>query len=509
MTDHATSANTDGRWAFIPPLAAGAICALGYLLTSPDGEFGPLPGWYEGRHLLVASIRWAAFLVALLLVHVWARRRPVRLWVLVLVAAACQVPGLLVPPQSSSDAYRYVLDGRTQLAGISPYRYAPLDDHLARLRDPLLFPGITPQQHSGVVTPPRIPTDQKGVAALTQPDPRTRINRPDVPTIYPPVAEAWFTAVAAVTPWSAGTRGLQWAGALLALGLMLVLGLVLRRRYGTPLAAVYWGWAPPVVLETGNNAHVDVLAAALLVGAMLVLARAGARRWLAAGVLVGLAISTKILPVLVLPAMSVLRRGRRGWIDVAALVRVPFAAMATTLASYLPHVVVAGSLVLGYLPGYLTEEGFSDGRKRYALLALVLPRDLRGPAALLLIAGLGLVVLWRAAPSRPEHGALWMYGGALLIATPEYPWYGLPLLALAALARRPEWLGVAVVTEWSYIDTHSTAPIGWGYLVAAALVLIAHLRRSRTRAEPLPVTTRETPADLPRRALVTTPEGRP
>jgi hypothetical protein len=462
--------------AFVPVWVAGFLCAGGYLLTSPVVHIGPLTELYQGRHLLVVALRWAFFLTALGCLHRYARSRTVQLWVLVLAAAACQLPGLLVAPQSSSDAYRYVLDGRTQLAGISPYRYAPLDDHLARLRDPLLFPGLTPAQHSGVTTPPRIPTDPKSVAALTQPDPRTLINRPDVPTIYPPVAEAWFTAVAAVTPWSAGTRGLQWAGALLALAVMIGLGLVLRRRHGTPLAAVYWGWAPPVVLETGNNAHVDVVAAALIVAAMLVLDRPNARRQLGGGILIGLAIATKIIPLLVLPAVAVIRRGRGGW---TGLFRVPVPAFVTAALSYLPHILVAGSLVLGYLPGYLTEEGFSDGQKKYAILGLVLPRDLRGPVALLLMLALAVFVLRRASSSRPEHGALLMYGGALLITTPEYPWYGLPLLGLAALARRPEWLAVAVATQWSYTELHASAPVGWGYLAAAVIVAAATWARSR------------------------------
>ena len=48
-------------------------------------------------------------------------------------------------------------------------------------------------------------------------------------------------------------------------------------------------------------------------------------------------------------------------------------ALATTIATYVPHVIAAGTLVLGFLPGYLNEEGFDDGQGRYAVLGLVLP----------------------------------------------------------------------------------------------------------------------------------------
>lgn len=40
---------------------------------------------------------------------------------------------------------------------------------------------------------------------------------------------------------------------------------ILRRTGGDPRLAVLWAWCPTVVLEAGNNAHVDVLGAVLVV----------------------------------------------------------------------------------------------------------------------------------------------------------------------------------------------------------------------------------------------------
>ncbi len=70
------------------------------------------------------------------------------------------------------------------------------------------------------------------------------------------------------------------------------------------------GVVPTVVLETGNNAHVDILAAALVVAAVLVVGNPRRQRQVLAGVLIGLAIATKILPMLILPAITVIRRER-------------------------------------------------------------------------------------------------------------------------------------------------------------------------------------------------------
>ncbi|MFI6674857.1 glycosyltransferase 87 family protein [Kribbella sp. NPDC050470] len=386
----------------------------------------------------------------LVVVVVWRFGKGLSVLGVVAVAALCQLPGLTQPPITSTDAYRYVWDGRVQLSGSSPYSHVPLDDSLARLRDPVLFPGLSPEQKSGVTGPPRLS------GAVTADDPRTRINRPQVPTIYPPVAQAYFTAVAFVTPWSAGTLGLQIAAALLAIALTWLLAVQGR----DPRWAALWGWSPIIALEAGNAAHVDVLAAFLIVAAVV----ATVRRPRLAGILLGAAASVKLLPLLLLPAFT-----RRQAIVAAG----------TFIGSYLPHVAAAGALVLGFLPGYLTQEGFSDGSSRSAILALLLP-----PGPRLLVAGL-LVVALAVLALRRQPIALtccWLYGAALLIATPTYPWYGLPLIALAALARRPEWLAVPLASYLAYASFGHDTRQGLSYLGAAVIVVTVLTIRHRVTA---------------------------
>ena len=104
----------------------------------------------------------------------------------------------------------------------------------------------------------------------------TRINRPIVHTIYPPVAEAYFLGVHYLSPAGSGTTPIQ-AGAALCAVLVTVLLL-----YGLPKVgrdrrlAVLWAWCPTVALEAGNNGHVDVLAAGITAAALILLARPGA-----------------------------------------------------------------------------------------------------------------------------------------------------------------------------------------------------------------------------------------
>jgi hypothetical protein len=385
----------------------------------------------------------------------------------VVCAVLCQLPGLVAAPITSTDAYRYVWDGRVQLSGTSPYSHVPLDDALARLRDPLLFPGLSPTEKSGVTGPPRVPHDPAAVAALSRDDPRTLINRPRVPTIYPPVAEAYFTAVALVTPWSAGTLGLQVAAAALAVVLTALLAGELRRRGRDPRWAALWGWSPIVALEAGNAAHVDILAALLIVAALITAAR---RRPIVTGLLLGAAASVKLIPLLLLPAFTTRRP------------RTPLVALGTFVASYLPHLAVAGTLVVGFLPGYLTQEGFSDGSSRSAILALVLAPEPRQLVAGLLAVGLALLAIRRHGREPIAVTCCWLYGAALLITTPTYPWYGLPLIALAVLAGRFEWLVVPVAAYLAYANFGHDVRQGLIDLVAAGVVITTITLRHRPSA---------------------------
>lgn len=358
-------------------------------------------------------------------------------------ATIVQVPGLLTSPQSSTDAYRYVWDGRVQLAGHSPYTTAPLDDRLAGLRDPVLFPGLTPQDRTGVHDLSTDSTD----------DPRTRINRPHVPTIYPPVAQLWFAGIAAVTPWDWGTAGVQLAAALAAIAATALLATRLRK----PQHALVFGLSPAVALEAGNNGHIDILAALLILAAVVTV-----HRRILSGVLLGLAVGVKIVPLLLLPAM-------RGWLATAA----------TVAAAYLPYALAAGWLVLGYLPGYLGEEGFDDGGGRYALLALFIPDPARAPAAVAL--GIILAAIAFKTRASTQRTVTWLFGAALLIGTPTYPWYTLPLLGLAVLAGRWEWLAVVVAAYGGYASIGDPSRVGLWYAAALVTVLAATVVRRRGR----------------------------
>ncbi|WP_327342285.1 hypothetical protein [Streptomyces europaeiscabiei] len=162
---------------------------------------------------------------------------------LVLAGSAAVAPAALAtPPRTSTDMFRYAWDGRAQAAGISPYAHPPAAPELAHVRDDWLFPSEGACEDWG--------------ATRTDSGLCVRINRPTVPSIYPPVAEGWYFAVHTVSPPDSRHRPLRVGGAVLAFGTTLALLAVLRRRGDprrAPARAALWAWCPAVPFEAVNT----------------------------------------------------------------------------------------------------------------------------------------------------------------------------------------------------------------------------------------------------------------
>jgi len=447
--------------------------------------------------LPVALGLWALFAAGAWLVFRLPGRWAVAL--IVIGGIAVQLAALSAGPQGSDDLYRYIWDGRVQAAGIDPYQYAPAAPQLVSLRDPFLWNAQAPYcVHAGM----RLDSSTQVAAPGC-----TRINRPIVHTIYPPVAEAYFLGVHYLSPAGSGTTPIQ-AGAALCAVLVTVLLL-----YGLPKVgrdrrlAVLWAWCPTVALEAGNNGHVDVLAVGITAAALILLARPGAlnsstrasfatgplRQPMAGGALLALAIWTKVTPVLIAPA--VLRRRRP--------VAVIGAGVAATVIVYLPHVLAVGSGVIGFLPGYLQQEGYANG-SRFLLLGMLVPGKWGFAAAFAVLATVALAVLLRGDPDRPWRGAVVMTGVALAVTTPPFPWYAMLLVMLVAFDGRVEWLGFAMVRYLAVSDPLPGVRVpvldalraAYG-LALAVVVAVALIRwhRSRTLVRPAPA--RALPAAAP------------
>ena len=397
-------------------LALSVMAGLVLLVVRPSlnpAQIRPLP--------LIAAA-WITFLCAAWLL----RKVPLRASVLLILLGgiAIQLAAVSAPPKNSDDLYRYIWDGRVQAAGIDPYDYVPAARQLTGLRDELLW-------HPGAhwcVRPAYVSVHPAAELAAGC----TAINRPAVPTIYPPAAEAYFLGAHYLPGADESTTPIQAATALAAVLTTVLLLFGLHRLGRDMRMAALWSWCPTVALEAGNSAHVDVIAVGITAAALLVLATARTRLHVAlGGVVLGLAIATKVTPVLTLPAVL-----RRRWMTVA------IAAGSAFVLVYVPHVLTVGGKVIGFLPGYLQQEGYTNGT-RFGIIGLVVTGKLAMAMAVLILTAVAFAVLQFSDPDRPWQGALVMTAAALAVTTPRYQWYALLLVMLVALDGRPEWLAFA------------------------------------------------------------------
>jgi hypothetical protein len=489
-------------------LALSVLAGLILLVVRPSlnpAHIRPLP--------LIAGA-WIAFLCATWLLRKVSLRASVAL--ILLGGIAVQLAAVSAPPRNSDDLYRYIWDGRVQAAGIDPYQYVPAARQLTGLRDELLWhPGARYCVGSAYVS--EHPAAELAAGC-------TAINRPKVPTIYPPVAEAYFLGVHYLPEADQSTTPIQAATALAAVLTTVLLLFGLRRLGRDVRMAALWSWCPTVALEAGNSAHVDVVAVGITAAALLALATARtARKTIGGGILLGLAIATKVTPVLTVPAVlargdgvppggdppgSPRSRGDYPSPRTPLAPRTPLGRRLTILAAagsafamvYIPHVIAVGGKVIGYLPGYLKEEGYTNGT-RFGIIGLLAGGRAAIAVAALVLAVVALAVLRYSDPEQPWRGAVVMTGAALAVTTPPFQWYALLLVMLVALDGRPEWLAFAAGGYYASepnmgrltVPTRYSDAFAYGVpvlvVLAGWLVRRQLARRSAGRIEPVPVTT--------------------
>ncbi|WP_375488653.1 glycosyltransferase 87 family protein [uncultured Jatrophihabitans sp.] len=421
--------------------------ALGIVLAAQAVLFAWLLRYDSLSH--VHHAQWLIEATAplwVLAVLLLARLRPTRRTAGVVVLGAATVFSAIAlthPPTTSDDDYRYMWDAKVQLAGIDPYTHTAASPALARLRTPSLFGGPGDLAH----------------CVHRFPGGCTSINRPTVHTIYPPVAQGAFDVLRLASFGGHGNHlPLQLAGALgsLALGWLL-----LRRR--PAWAAALWSWSPVVVIEFANNAHIDWLAALFVVLALI------ARGPWRAGALVGAAIAVKLYPVLVLPSLM-----RRSWLAAVS-------AAGLVVLVYVPHLIAAGSAVIGYLPGYLQEEQYNSGQ-RLLLLRQVVPHPANTIVAVCIVAVAALWAWLRGPTEHVERSAVVVVGLALVVFTPTFGWYAGILLALVALSGAVEWLPIVLAPGLCYLvhTHHSVAIYLWATIITIAIAAVRHLDSLRS-----------------------------
>ncbi|MBV6644465.1 MAG: DUF2029 domain-containing protein [Cyclobacteriaceae bacterium] len=304
-------------------------------------------------------------------------------------------------PNLSDDFYRFLWDGLLINYGLDPY--AQLPSHL----DLSLFPML--------------------------PDILDKMNSPDYYTIYPPLNQLIFW----ISTWadSSELMSINVMRILLILadlGAYLVLrGILLFRKRAASLS--FWYLLNPlVVLEFTGNLHFEGLLIFFLLLAIYFLAR---HRIYIAGFFMGLAIATKLIPLIFLPAILMQYKWKKGILFCTI-------ALLTATTTFLPMINSA------ITNGMLSSLGLYFQKFEFNASIYFLVREvgywIKGYNAIQTIGpALGILTLlsicgWSIYSSSRNHLtafplliSLCLY---LAFATTVHPWYVLTLIPLGILS---------------------------------------------------------------------------
>jgi hypothetical protein len=385
------------------------------------------------------------------------------------VAALLRLLLLPLPLTLSDDAYRYLWDGRVTAAGRNPYFVAPDDPSLVLWRD----------------------------------ERWERIGHREVETVYPPLAVAAFS-IAARLPRPV----LAWKAMLAIVDLVsCALLLALARARGVPAGrCLAYAWNPLVALEVAGMGHVDALGVMPLVAGALCLiepARRPVRSSAAAGAALGLAILTKLVPVLLVPAWTRAAPRRAPFLLVCASLLIvgvaPFAIGAPGVPPGLGAYAVswewngplfeplwrgldradAAPWIKDRLDDLKQATGGHDFWNRW--YPFVYPQLL---AKLVLGAALLVCVAVSVRRSDAVEAAHFVFASVLVLSATVYPWYALWLLPWAGVLWRVPWLALSVSLLASYLPRLLDVPLlPWPFLLIWAPFLIA-LRLERIAPAP-------------------------
>ena len=387
---------------FVVALAAELVLC-GALNLYDDWTLAEMPV----RFVAVGLMCGIAFLVAVsdFPEAITSRRQAVLFWG---VAVALRLVAL--PLEPGDDFWRYQWEGRIQESGFNPYVHPPDDAALKPVRE----------QFSNW----------------------HRINHRHFRAIYPPGAELLFAGLSRISD-SALLYKLLFAAADLATAGVLLLLIGGPQRHAM---AAWYAWNPLVVYSFAGAAHFDSLmilpmTAGVLLLTRVALAETSRARWLlgsAAAALFGVAISIKLIPLLLLP-LCVFALGLR---SVVLIISIAIPGGLSLLYGY-PAVPIWESLGdfayvtrLNDLFWWLIEETVwpNPRQKNYHYNRITI--------AAVAVVSLLFIRNWR-------RGMLWVLGTALVLSPVLHPWYCTWILPFAAWRRVPPW-HVLSITLFAY-----------------------------------------------------------
>jgi len=274
----------------------------------------------------------------------------------------------------------------------------------------------------------------------------------NVPTIYPPGAEAIYILSYLLAPSNLYfLKGIFIVFDMVTCG---ALALLLKRKGLDPRRVIIYAWCPLPIVEFAIQGHVDVITLTFTILAVVSTANTRPGGRVLTGILIGLATLTKIYPILLLVVIA----RRRDYALFAAC-------FITIIVGYLPFLILGHGQAFGYFTIYASEQGqnagvtqllvqWLGGRSHIPLTTIIMIEHV---VDVVLVSVVSLVVLILRQRDRItiEAGVLVLFGVVLSISSHVFPWYTTTLLLWVPLLLRKGSIGtnLAIVAIWYFSCT--------------------------------------------------------
>jgi len=351
----------------------------------------------------------------------------IRLKSLLLVAIVTRLAIIPANPNLTDDFYRYVWDGQISLSLHNPYEKKPSEwmesEETPRFLDTDLYP---------------------------------HLNSPEYYSVYPPFTQLFFATGALIARGDSG-GAVFWTKSLMVITeitLLFIIVPLLRKMGKDPGMVAIYALNPLVLLEISGNMHIEGISILFLALALMYY---HGKKGIRTGMMLGLSIGAKILPLILLPAMA-LASNFKQWLS--------FSAAALLMAALLFSPLLFGHSWINFFESLrLYYQTFEFNASIYYILRFIGEWikgynwiSYMGPLSnvlfVLLYLGVLFMVKSRGVTKQrmPEvlTVILTLY---FLFQTTVHPWYILPLVLLSALTgwRYPiVWSGVVFLSYHAY-----------------------------------------------------------
>ena len=414
-----------------------ALLLSGILFFTPRDHFWQLIGLYAGAFFVYFYLIWP---------DLFSDGQGNRIPHWQVAALLLRLLALFALPALSDDYFRFVWDGRLLAQGINPFLELPT----AYMENPerAAGMGLSAQLFEGM-------------------------NSPRYYTVYPPVLQAVFYLSARLAPESVyGAVLVMKATVFLAeAGTLWLMRRLLEKAKLAPGLAALYALNPFVIVELCGNLHFEALMIFFLLLTVWLLVQG---KWLLAALPFALAISSKLLPVMLLPLL--LRRlgfFRTAWFSGLA--------MGTTALLFLPF-YSPDALAHLFESVRLYYQSFEFNASLYYLIRW-LGYQVKGYniiqtagiyLAVAKVVGILLIALLEPRPTLQNlpRSMMWAFALYFSLASIVHPWYITTLLALAAFTRYRFALVWTLLLPLSYFTYRSTAYEENLLLIAGVYLLV-------------------------------------